>query len=311
MATIVRVRALFLLPVVLVLAASCGDAPPPAPGAVGAIPDTCAVATVDPQQPRVPSPLIGPFFGQEIWLSYKSEAHKDQGFRYPRTRVEALALARDLCRKVHAGEDIGALARRWSNGPWGRADGLVAVPEPSHQRQPDARDVALFRTPVGQLTPLLEFQGGFWFARRIDPAQGQALTKKLERAMRVRGRARVIHIHHAGAFPRRIEFDKHPQAKAVATAQWIITEARERGVAFDELARKWSNDVSRERGGLLETRDPRTGEKTEWVRWGDRNFPQAVLDVILEQGTPGEVWPEPVVSGMGVDVVLVLERRTD
>lgn len=308
--TIGAVRNLYLLP--LLLLAACGEAETPAKrGAVAAMPQGCAVSSVDVKQPRVPLPLTGPFFGQEIWLSYKSEAHKAFGFRYPRSRAEALALVRDLCRKVHAGQDIGALARQWSNGPWGRADGLIVVPEPAHRNAPDARDVALFRTPVGALTPLIEYQGGFWFARRIEAAKGQILTNKLEAAMRVRARARVIHIHHAGAFPRRVEFDNHPRERAIATAQWIIQEVRDRGVAFADLAKKWSNDVSRERGGLLETKDPRTGQPTEWVRWGDRNFPQAVLDVVLEKGTPGVIWPEPIVSGMGVDVVLVLERHSD
>lgn len=258
-------------------------------------------------------PLEGICWAQEIWISYRSEAHVGQGFRYPRTREEALAKARDLCRKVHAGADIGVLARRWSNGDFGLADGLCVAPEPSHRTKPDARDVTLSRTAVGALTPLIEWRGGFWFARRITERAGRVLDAKLRKAQRVRARARVIHIHHAGAFPRRHEFDRFTKAEAVAKAWAIIRELeRKDGPTFADLSRKHNNDQgTRERDGLLTTRHPRTKEQTEWIRWGDRNFSQQLLDVLLEKGTPGKLWPEPVVSGQGVDVVLLLERRSD
>lgn len=300
------VRALLWL-VPCLLAAGCGEdeADPQADAA-----HACRVSTIDVARARVPRPMPGLHFGQEIWLSYHSPEHEGQGYRFPRTRDEALHKIRQLCAQVRAGADIGALARRWSNAAGGRADGLCAVPLPQNRVKPDARDIALYRTPVGALTPLLEWRGGFWFARRIAEGQGQALGQKLAKAAKVRARARIIHIHHAGAWPRRVEFDRHPQAKAIATARWIIAQARNEE-EFAALAKKYSNDVSRTRGGLLETKHPTTGETTEWIRWGDRNFPQPALEVILEHGTPGAVHPEPVVSGWGVDVVFVIERRTD
>ena len=107
-------------------------------------------------------------FGQEIWISWFDKDAKGPGFRAPRTRVEALALARNLCRAVHGGADLGELALKHSNGTYSRARGLAVVPEPGHRSRPDARDLALLRTPVGELTPLLEWNGGFWFARRIS-----------------------------------------------------------------------------------------------------------------------------------------------
>ena len=76
-------------------------------------------------------------------------------------------------------------------------------------------------TPVGELTPLIAWRGGFWFARRITPAQGRRLDVKLRRARKVRARARVIHIHHKGAFPRRAAFDRYTQAQAVNKAGFV------------------------------------------------------------------------------------------
>ncbi len=304
-----------ILTILLLAATGCGGDEPSAVKARGAepsvAPGTCRVSPFDAK--RAPASLPGIYWGQEIWISYRSEEHVGKGFRYPRTRAEALAKARDLCRQVHAGADLGKLARRWSNGDFGLADGLCVVPEPSHRNAPDARDVTLFRTPIGSLTPLLEWRGGFWFARRLSEADGRKLDGKLQKALKLRARARVIHIHHAGAFPRRFEFDNYTKAQAVEKAWAIIRELEHKdGKRFAELARKHSNEKgTRERDGLLTTRDPITKKKTEWIRWGDRNFSQMLLDVILEKGTPGRVWPEPVISGQGVDIVLVLERRSD
>lgn len=296
--------------------AACGDDDGARPRSVGGLdstplPEGCQTRSIDPATVRVPRPMTGVYFGREIWLSYHSKEHEGDGMRFPRTREEALHKIRQLCTLAHGGADMGELARKWSNAAGGRAGGLCAVPLPANRDDPDARDIALFRTPIGSFTPLLEWRGGFWFAQRISEREGRELGLQLQEAARTRARARVIHIHHAGAWPRRVEFDKHPKERAIQTARWIIQEVQ-KGAAFDALARKYSNDgPSRARGGLLETKHPVTGETTDWIRWGDRNFPEPVLDVILEKGTPGEVWPEPVVSGWGVDVVLVLERRTD
>ena len=306
----------FVVPVLAcLLLAACGEEAPERPRSVGGLestplPEGCKTATIDAATARVPRPMNGVYFAQEIWLSYHSKEHENDGYRFPRTRDEALHKIRQLCRSVHGGADIGELAKLWSNAPGGRAAGFCAAPLPQNRAQPDARDIALFRTPVGELTPLLEWRGGFWFAKRISDEQGRALGAQLQAAARTRARARVIHIHHANAWPRRVEFDKYPKEHAIQSARWIIQEVQ-KGADFAALAKKYSNDVSRERGGLLETKHPVTGDPTPWVRWGDRNFPKQTLDVILEKGTPGTVWPEPVVTGWGVDVVLVEERRTD
>ena len=74
------------------------------------------------------------YFAQEIWISYHSEEHKHLGYRYPRTREDALQLAQRLCREAHEGADVGTLARKHSNGAGGRAFGFAAVPEPAITR---------------------------------------------------------------------------------------------------------------------------------------------------------------------------------
>ena len=283
----------------------CGKGDPPAASV-----DGCAVTEIDIRAARLPRPIAGLYWGQEIWVTYKSDVHQDYGVRSSRSRDEALELARSLCRAVHGGEDIGVLARKWSNGMGGLARGFAVVPEPSHRDDPDARDVALMMATPGALTPLIEWRGGFWFARRIPAAEGRALAALLEREMGKRAKARVIHIHHQGAFPRRYQFDDFTKEQAITKA-WALIREIQNGADFEELARLHNNDRdTRARGGLLTSKDPRTGEPTEWIRWADRRLNQPLLDVILEKATVGTVWPEPVVSGQGVDVVLVLARET-
>lgn len=294
-----------LLAVVVGLLAACGDDGQQAPA-----PDPCALLERYPsaRELRVPLPLAGPFFGQEVWISWWDENATGPGYRYPRTREQALIRARELCRAVHGGADIGEIALQYSNGDGGIAKGLVVVPEPSHRENPDARDLALFRTPVGELTPLLEWNGGFWFARRVTAATGRELTAVLKRARETRARCRLIHIHHKDAYPYRHEFDEFTKDDAVAKAWWLIARIQE-GASFVDLAREHSNDNSRQRGGLQVTKDPVTGEPTEWIRWGDRNYTQTLLKVILEECPPGKLYAKPVEHARGVTVVQVLERK--
>ena len=77
---------------------------------------------------------------------------------------------------------------------------------------------------------------------------------------------------------------------------------------FDEFLA----ESERQFAATLEARrkDPISKKRTEWVRWGDRNFSQPLLEVILDKGRPGALWPAPVISGQGVDIVFVLERKT-
>lgn len=292
----------------VLLCGACGGEDPADQQPAGRYPAGCALQEIDLQAQRLPVPFPGLCWGQEIWVTYKSEGHEDFGFRSSRSRPEALDLARRLCSAVRGGADIGALARKWSNGRGGVAKGFCVVPHPSHRSDLDVRDVALITAEVGELTPLIEWQGGFWFARRVQATQGEALGRILIRERGKRARARVIHLHHREAFPRRHQFDKTTEKHALDKA-WRLIRKIQQGADFSEVARKHSNDTkTRARGGLLDTTDPISGKATDWVSWGDRKFSQPLLDVILEKGAVGKLWPEPVVSGQGIDVVLVLER---
>jgi hypothetical protein len=297
---------------------ACGEDAPEAAPPRAAAPGTCAVvASVPPPTSRM-APFAGPYWGQEIWISYHTKDPDAKGFHYPRKREEALELAVAVCKKVHAGEEIGPLAKRYSSGNGGVAGGFVVLPDdPSHRGAPDARDLALMRTPVGKLTPLLEWNHGFWFARRIDPEKGRLLLERLEAARALRTRARVIHIHHKDAFPYRYEFDNVTHQQAIDAAWAMVRQIEHAALTskaaafekFKELARKHSNAESRYTDGLLETKDPETGEKTEWIRWGDQGFTQKLLQAIMEDCKPGSFIPSPIDHGRGIDIVWVEERK--
>jgi hypothetical protein len=279
-------------------------------GEAGA-PGTCEVqgGARSLRAPAPPLPLEGLFWAQEIWISWTERGREGQGYRYPRTREDALALARALCRQAHEGADVGALARKHSNATGGRAYGFAVAPEPSHRGKPDERDMALFRTPVGELTPLLEWRGGFWFARRVDEARGLELAALQEKASRQRARARMITIQHGDSWLKQYEYEGVTHQQALDAA-WSLIRRLQAGEDFATLARTYSNDAdTKASGGLLWTHDPRTGERTEWIHWGDLRYPEPVVEVILEKARVGEVWHEPVDHGKGVSVVLVLERE--
>lgn len=289
----------------LLFLAACGgpDAGPDraggCPGVGGALPG---------RRPTPPLPLVGPIHAQEIWITYDSPAHAHLGRRLPRPRAEALTLVHELCRRVKAGESLGALARRHSGAPGGVAQGYAGV-LPRDAARPDERDLALARTPVGGLTPILDWNGGFWFAARVTPERGAELRALFERYRALRARVRAIAIGYAGSWPDRYEFRNFPQAHAEAKARALIARIQA-GEPFERVAKEHSNDgPSRERGGLLLAKDPATGEVTEWLHWGDPDYPQPLLEAALETAPVGRVLPEPLVTPHGVFVVLVEARR--
>lgn len=286
---------------------ACGEtAAPPAPKPE---PDRAGCAVLDPSAVdrlgTLALPVREVVYGQEIWISWMDKKHKF-GFRYPRTRQEALALARRVCGAVDAGADIGALAKQHSNAPGGRAMGFCKLPR--DPAAPDLRDRAVLLTQVGARTPLVVWNGGYWFARRVSDATGRQLEARMAFAMKQRARARAIVFHHDGAFPRRVRDKPYSQAQAVAHAKGVL-EALAKGEDFGALAKQYSYDkASGARGGVLHATQPRDDESPEWIRWGDRGFPQRLLDVMLEEGPVGSVFPQPLLTKRGVIVVEVLER---
>ena len=255
---------------------------------------------------RVSIPVREMAYGQELWISWM-DAQEKFGYRYPRTKPEAEMLARRMCQAYDAGADIGDLARKHSNAPGGRARGFCVLPR--DRQAPDLRDRALLLTPVGERTPLLEWNGGFWFARRVDDARGKQLEAGFRRTMEQRARGRAIVFLHDGAYPRRVRDKPYSQAQAIAHAQGVL-EALAEGRTFAELAGQYSHDsASGMRGGVLHATRPREDESQEWIRWGDRGYPQRLLDVLLEEGPVGRVFPRPLLTKRGVMVVEVLERK--
>ena len=254
--------------------------------------------------PVPPPGATGPWFGEEIWISWLKRG-EHPGLRYPRTEDEALALAKRLYREVRGGADLGALARLHSDAPGQRAYGYGPVLK--RRPQPDDRDRVLVGTRIGELTPLIAWHQGFWFARRIPLAKGRSLAEVFDRAQRVRGRARAIVTTHKDAWPRRAEAQRITKARAREFSQGLMDQLL-RGTPFEHVARNNSHDKpSRARGGLLHRSQP--GADPEWLRWGDAGLPRQLLEVVLESGTVGRLHPKILDTAWGFVIVQVLERR--
>lgn len=251
---------------------------------------------------------------QEVWIPYHDPSHEKGGANNPRglyappppriTRALAKELAEGARKQAADGVGLGHLAWANSSAPWGRLGGYTG-PLPASQ-PPDARDRAVLASEVGELTPLLEWRQGFWFARRIDDATADRLQRRAQAANRVRARARVIHVHHKDAYPWRMEVQKITREQALAIARGII-EKVEDGADFETLAREGVNHATRlkQTGGLL------VDAGSEWVTWRTRAWGYELLEAVLEDAPIGRVRPEPVEGPFGVDVVFVLERRLE
>ncbi|MDJ0973127.1 MAG: hypothetical protein QNJ98_01530 [Planctomycetota bacterium] len=249
---------------------------------------------------------------QEVWIPFHDPSHRKGGANNPRglytppppgiTRERAKALAEAALEQARQGLGIGHLAWANSSAPWGRLGGYTGLLPAS--RPPDARDKAVLACEVGALTPLIEWRKGYWFAQRIDDAQADRLQQRARSANRVRARARVIHVHHKGAWPQRFEFKKTTREMALEIARGIIAKVQA-GADFETLAREGLNNAVRlkQTGGLL------VDKGSEWVTWRTQAWGYELLEAILEDAPVGQVMPEPVVGHRGVEVVFVLERR--
>lgn len=269
----------------------------------------CAIVGIDGVKPaRKPWGPATHTYAQEVWLSYLPEDPANaKGYHYPRTREEALALVRSVCKRVHAGEDIGDLAKKYSNLPGGIARGFVILPV--NGEDPDLRDLEIMATPMGKVTRIVEWNEGFWFAKPVPKATGVELQREFERWNRLAARSRVIVRMYKNCYPRRHERDKVTREQARGWTERILLEIKE-GKSFEEMARKYSDDPdSRERGGLMVTEDPRTGKETEWIRIGDRKYGKTLVRCILGEAPVGKLYDEILDTPYGFMIVKVLERR--
>jgi len=275
-------------------------------GCVGCSPDSGPAAPPAPPRKPILPPSVGQLYiAQEIWLTYESPAHAKLGRRVLRPSAQAKELAEALRRRVLAGEDIGRLAREESNAPGGAADGFVRLPV--NRAKPDERDLAVMTIREGEVTELVDWQGGWWFAKRVDTAKGVELERRFEelRTLRARGQAIVLHYDKAHPFT----YDqKRTREQAREVAEALLKRALA-GEDFAALARKFSSDIkSGDAGGHLTDTDPVTGLPTPWIHVGSTAFPMAMLEVLFH-GELGKVHPEVLDTSRGFIIVKPLERK--
>jgi len=253
-----------------------------------------------------PRPLSDALVGQEIWITYASPEHQE-GRRTGIPKEEARRRAEDLRRRVLAGEDPGPLARRHSNAPGGVADGYTGV-LPRDPRAPDERDRALAAVPVGGVTELVDWMGGYWFAKRVDIARGRELVRLFATLEATCLRLRAIWVPYRGVHLLRADLvPTLSQEEARALAEEVLGRALA-GEDFAALARLYSRDASREHGGLVRFEE-KDGSVTDCLRIMDARVPGSVVAAALET-EPGTVCPRVVESPYGFFLVRVEERRT-
>jgi hypothetical protein len=275
--------------------------------AVGLLLAACGDSTSGtPSRGRFPEPA--PWVGQEIWLTYHSPEHAMMGRRVDRTREEAKALAESLRARVARGEDIGALAGEHSNAPGGAALGFSSWL--GGRSPPDPRDRAMAQTPIGELTEIVEWNGGWWFARRVSKQRGLELQALFEKAMRKRAKFEAIAVVWKGAYGLTDEdVVTRTKEEALARAQEALARAKQ-GADFHDLVREFSDDpYSRERGGLVVVMGP-DRQPTEWVRPQEPWLPAPLLEAVFSAPV-GRVHPEVILTQRGIFVIRVLAREGD
>lgn len=265
-----------------------------------------------PPPPPAPEYAAGTVIGQEVWIPYAHPSHEARGIdlRGLQDAGETKALVEELRASVVGGKDLGEVAFNASRAPGAFVGGYSGV-LPRRRDAPDVRDRAMLALEPGQLTDVIEWEHGYWFGAPVSARRGERLQHRFENAKSMRARARLIHLHYAGATPRRHEFDKYPKAAAVAEAEKLI-DRLEDGASFAALAKERSNDEeTRARGGtLMQPSLESAGSPTEWIQWRAwrRHYPYRLLEAVLESAPVGRVRPDPLVTDHGVMVLEVLER---
>jgi hypothetical protein len=256
---------------------------------------------------RVPEPA--PYFGQAVWLTYFSPEHARYGRRHDRVKKKALHLAQRLRREVLAGSDIGQVAREWSNAPGGIADGITPK-LPLDAGRPGPRAKALSAVAIGEVTEVVEWLGGYWFAKRIDVRRAAQLEKRFNLLARDRASFRAIALVYRGAWianPEVARQVKRSKEEAIRLAETFLQRALD-GEDFAALAREHSEDkASAQHGGLITLPVPEPGWE-HYVRRVEPGVPEAVLGVVFED-PPGTVHPGVVVTRRGVFVVKTEDRK--
>ena len=251
------------------------------------------------------------YVGQEVWLTYDSPEHAQFPIRVARSKEDARKLSEALHARAVKGEDVGLMAQKHSNATGARAEGFTDALAMDRERL-DERDRAIMAVREGEVTPIVDWRGGFWFARRITLAQAKPLAELYDRLVKQgeaakfdRVRARIIHFHHAGAFPNRVQADKISKEQAIANARAVLRELQG-GADFALAADRYSWDLSGDRGGILLANDPLAPRST-WIMRYDTGYPDSLLQVLFD--APKGLHPRPIVTPRGVVVAEILERK--
>lgn len=98
---------------------------------------------------------------RHILVSYKGAARSRQN----RDKKEAIALAKDLLKKLNSGDDFAELAKKYSDGPSGKKGGDLGVFEQG--RMTPAFDKAVFALKIDEISDLVETEFGFHIIQRL------------------------------------------------------------------------------------------------------------------------------------------------
>lgn len=291
---------------------ACGDDPRPVdPVLPDAIEPPRIEVGKEPRPGVEPPPLQ--VTGQEVWIKYRTgRDDKRPGAVVQRELEHAREIALGLYARARKGEDIGRLARRYSDAPGAVADGFTGW-WPVVPQNRDPRDKSLRACPPGELTPLIPWQGGFWFARRSDAAEARQLWLLFEAWRRRRVKLEVIYLAHRGVEPVWLGVDAkvpHDREQALALANRLIAQLRN-GADFGALSEKYSShDPLRKRKGRVTFYRGRDKPRDPWAGWGEPGLPLAVKAAAFDDKYPvGHIIARVFDTPRGFYIVKVVDRK--
>ena len=208
---------------VLLALLACTETPPDAPVSSPPVPVPpvveVAVAAPEPSERR--------YAASHVLVAWKGAVGASA---VTRTEAEASAVAEAVRKRALAGEDFAALARETSDSPTGRRGGTVGVYLTGTMVPDFERAVA--GVAIGEIAPVVRTPFGYHVIRR-DPI--------------VEARAAHVLVAWSGT-PRSQVTRSKVDAKARAEEALAKLDA---GVAFEQVARDFSDDPSGQVGGDL------------------------------------------------------------
>lgn len=186
-------------------------------------------ASLAPAAPQpLPEPTEEAYAASHILVAWRGAVSAPASVT--RSREEARALAASLRARALGGEDFASLARSYSDGPSAPRGGKLGVYRTGTMVPDFERAVAA--AEVGQLGPLVETPFGWHVVRREPVVQIEA--------------SHVL-VTWEDAWRSGVSRSK---ADARARAEQVL-ELLNSGTPFEEVARSWSDDSTRQTGGAL------------------------------------------------------------